>query len=52
MNQIEVLQESNDALLQRFKQEKDIHEKEIEQVSGSYQDKFIQMKERETLLEL
>ena len=47
-----MLQESNDALLQRFKQEKDIHEKEIDQISTSYQDKFIQMKERETLLEV
>lgn len=44
--------ETNKALIERLESEKAINEKELAQVSKSYQEKFVQLKERETLLEL
>jgi len=46
------LKEVNLGLIQRLKAEKEANEKELEQVQSSYQLKFVQVKEHETLLEL
>ena len=40
------------ALIQKLQSEKAVGERELEQVQSSYQEKFIQLKERETLTEL
>ena len=42
----------NVALIQKLQAEKAVNERELEQVQGSYQEKFVQLKERETLTEL
>ena len=47
-----MLKASNYALIEKLEAEKNLSEKELEQVQTSYQEKFVQLKERETLLEL
>ena len=47
-----MLKASNYALIGKLEAEKNLSEKELEQVQTSYQEKFVQLKERETLLEL
>ena len=41
MTELEHLQEANIALMDRIKSEKDVSEKELEQVQSSYQQKFV-----------
>ena len=48
----EQLKEANEALIERLAAEKDLSERELSQIQTSYHEKFIQLKERETLLEL
>ena len=45
-----MLKASNYALIEKLEAEKNLSEKELEQVQTSYQEKFVQLKERETLL--
>ena len=40
------------ALIQKLQAEKEVSERELDQVQSSYQEKFCQLKERETLAEL